>query len=151
MKIKYLLLFFGLFFLSCKNEGAKKPTHLIEEEKMVDILYDISILEAIRSSNPGVLGDNSIDAQTYIYQKYGIDSLQFLENTAYYASDFKKFRKMYEEVENRIAIKKVEADSLLKKKQEEDNKRAIELRSISKDSLKARKMEETTAFSKKKK
>jgi hypothetical protein len=56
---------------------------------------------------------------------------------------------MYEEVENRIVSNKIVADSLLKKKQEEDAKKAVELRSVPKDSLRARKMKEAATFSKK--
>ena len=149
MKTKYFVVFFLALLFSCKNDGVKKPSKLIEEEKMVDILYDMSILEAIRSSNPGVLEENSIESRSYIYKKYDIDSLQFLENTTYYASDLKKYRKMYEEVENRIVSNKIVADSLIKKKQEEDAKKAVELRSVPKDSLRARKMKEAATFSKK--
>ncbi|HBI01547.1 MAG TPA: DUF4296 domain-containing protein, partial [Flavobacterium sp.] len=56
-------------FLSCNDDGVKKPSKLIEEEKMVDILYDLSILDALKSSNPKVLDENNIDSQTYIYRK----------------------------------------------------------------------------------
>lgn len=136
MKSKYLILFFLLFFLSCKNDGVKKPSKLIEEEKMVDILYDISILDALKSSNPRVLDENNIDSQTYIYKKYAIDSIQFVENTAFYASDLKKYKKIYETVEKRIEENKKVADSLLKIKQIEDNKKAEELRLLRKDSIK---------------
>jgi hypothetical protein len=136
MKSKYLILFFLLFFLSCKNDGVKKPSKLIEEEKMVDILYDISILDALKSSNPRVLDVINIDSQTYIYKKYAIDSIQFVENTAFYASDLKKYKKMYETVEKRIEENKKVADSLLKIKQIEDNKKAEELRLLRKDSIK---------------
>ena len=87
---------------------------------MVDIIYDMSVLEAITSSSPGVLEDNSIDSRTYIYKKYSIDSLQFTENSAYYASDLKNYKKMYETVEKRIEDNKKVADSLLKKRQEEE-------------------------------
>lgn len=136
MKTKYFILFFLFVFLSCKNDGVKKPSKLIEEEKMIDILYDISIMDALKSSNPGVLEDNNIDSRNYIYKKYSIDSLQFFENTAYYASNFKKYKKMYETVEKRIEENKKVADSLLKIKQIEDNKKAEELRLLNKDSIK---------------
>ncbi|HRE77570.1 MAG TPA: DUF4296 domain-containing protein [Flavobacterium sp.] len=136
MKFKSTILFFLLVFLSCNDDGVKKPSKLIEEEKMVDILYDLSILDALKSSNPKVLDENNIDSQTYIYRKYSIDSLQFVENTAFYASDLKKYKKMYETVEKRIEENKKVADSLLKIKQKEDNKKAEELRLLKKDSIK---------------
>lgn len=147
---KYLLGLFLMLFLACKQSGVKKPAKLIEEEKMVDILYDLSILDAIISTNPAVLEDNGIDMHTYIYKKHKIDSLQFVENNTYYASDFKKYKKMYEAVEKRIDDNKKAADSLLKKKQQEDNKKAEEFRLQNQDSLKkGRSMKETKTFLKK--
>ncbi|MBC8883853.1 DUF4296 domain-containing protein [Flavobacterium piscinae] len=79
---------------------------------MIDIIYDISILEAINSVNPGKLDEYQIDSRQYIFKKYKIDSIQFAENSAYYASDLKKFKKMYEKVENRIVENKKLADCL---------------------------------------
>lgn len=118
MKAKALLLFFSILLISCNTSGVKKPSKLIEEEKMIDILYDMSILDALSSSNPVVLPDNNIEPRTYIYEKYGIDSLQFVENTAYYASNLKKYKKMYETIESRIEENKKVVDSLFKMEQE---------------------------------
>lgn len=134
----FLFISFLLLFLSCKDVRVKKPAKLIEREKMIDILYDISILEAINAINPAALDNNNIDSRTYIFSKHKIDSLQFAENSAYYASDLKNYKKIYEEVENRIIERKKLNDSLLKIQQEEENKREIELRTLSKDSLKAK-------------
>jgi hypothetical protein len=151
MKANYFIVFLFALLLSCNNDGVKKPSKLIEEEKMVDILYDISILDALVSGNPGILLENNIDSRTYIFKKYAIDSLQFVENTAFYASDFKRYKKMYEKVEKRIEENKTIADSLLKIKQEEESKNAIELRAVSKDTLKARAIKDANGVLKKKK
>lgn len=151
MKTNFIFIVLSLLFFSCNREGVKKPSKLIEEDKMIDIIYDISVLDAILSVNQRTLEEHNVNSKTYIYKKYAIDSLQFAENSAYYASDLKKFKKMYEIVENRIIENKKIADSLSKKNQEEVNKKAVELRSISKDSLRVRKMKETNDFSKKQK
>ncbi|RAR50384.1 DUF4296 domain-containing protein [Flavobacterium lacus] len=151
MKKIVLLTVFSILFLSCKDNGVKKPSKLIKEDKMIDIIYDISMLDAINSVNPGALGDNNINSRTYIYKKYAIDSLQFAENSAYYASDLKKYKKMYEAVENRLDENKKIADSLLKMKQEEENKKASELRTRSKDTLEAKNAKKATTFLKKQK
>ena len=146
MKAKFFLIVFSIFLLSCGEQRVKKPTQLIEEDKMIEIIYDISLLDAINSVNPRTLEENNINSRTYIFKKYKIDSLQFAENSAYYASDLKKFKKMYETVENRIVENKKLADSLRIKNQEEVNKTAIELRSLSKDSIKMKKKKETIEF-----
>jgi hypothetical protein len=150
MKAKSLLLFFLVVFISCNTNGVKKPSKLIEEEKMIDILYDMSILDALNSSNPVILADNNIVSRTYIYKKYAIDSLQFIENTTYYAADLKKYKKMYETVENRIIENKKVADSLLKIEQEKEAKNAERKKPLSKDSLRTKKaIEEIKATLKK--
>jgi hypothetical protein len=148
MKLKILLYVFLLAFLSCKQEKVKRPSKLIEEEKMIDIIYDISILNAINSVNPGALVDNNINSSTYIFKKYKIDSLQFAENSAYYASDLKNYKKMYEKVENRIIENKKLADSILKVKQDEENKKAKELRTLSKDTFKVKNKREAILLKK---
>lgn len=97
--------------LSCKNEPIQAPSNLIEKDKMIDVLYDVAILEAIKVSNPGSLKARGIDSKTYIYKKFKIDSIQFAKSDKYYASDVKKYGKMYQEVIDRINAEK-KADSL---------------------------------------
>jgi len=38
-------------FVSCNDGSVPKPDNLIAKEKMIDILYDISLLEAIKAIN----------------------------------------------------------------------------------------------------
>jgi len=118
-----------LFLWSCKSE-VEKPEKLFSEEQMVDMIYDLTILEAIKNNNPSFLENKSIDPYTYIYTKYKIDSLQFVQNNKYYASDVKEYAKIYEKVFSRIELNKSEVDTLLKK---ESKKNTIQL--ISKDSI----------------
>jgi len=69
---------------------------------MVDIIYDLAVLDAVRSQKPLVLENNSINPDKYIYKKYNIDSIQFAKSNQYYASDLKEYKKMYEEVAKRL-------------------------------------------------
>jgi hypothetical protein len=112
------IVFFSVMFLAvigCKETVVDVPEKLIEEEKMVDIFYDLSLLEAMLNYNPTLMSRNNIDPYTYIYDKYGIDSLQFVSNNKYYASDIKKYDKMYEKVKVRMEQSKADFDTLLKK------------------------------------
>jgi hypothetical protein len=104
-----------LAVIGCKEAVVDVPEKLIEEEKMVDIFYDLSLLEAMLNYNPTLMSRNNIDPYTYIYDKYGIDSLQFVSNNKYYASDIKKYDKMYEKVKVRMEQSKADFDTLLKK------------------------------------
>ena len=101
---------------SCEERVVEKPDKLIEKEVMIDIMYDLSLLQAIRgSNNQSVLDSNGIDPATYIYKKYKIDSLQFAQNNRYYASDVKSYNRMFNKLNQRILDNKAAADSLEKK------------------------------------
>ena len=103
-----------LTFLGCKEDVVKQPKHLIEKSKMVNIMYDLAILEAIKYQNPAVLDSNQIHPKQFIYKKYGVDSLQLAQNNVYYASDYKNYKIMYEEVVKRIEKDKNTAKALIK-------------------------------------
>ena len=106
--------------VSCKNEIVKKPNRLIEKGEMVNIMYDLSILEAIKAQNPSSLVTYKINPNEYIYKKYKIDSIQFSQNNIYYASDYKRYKLMYEEVKSRLDKKKTLLDSVIKDKLKKD-------------------------------
>jgi len=111
--MKKVLSFFVVLMLlcGCKDTVVQKPEKLLDENQMADALYDVSIIEAMRSRNPG---ENSYNRQ-YIYKKYNIDSVQFAQNNAYYAADISKYKKIYEKVNARIEKEKKAADSIVAK------------------------------------
>ena len=94
--------------IGCQKPAVPKPDNLIDEEVMVDIMYDISILEAMKSQKAVVLEANKINPSTYIYKKYKIDSLQFANSDKFYASDIKKYKGVFDKVNKRIE-EKIEA------------------------------------------
>ena len=89
-----------LAFIGCNN-AIDKPDNLIEKDKMIDILYDVSLLEAIKSQNISG-GISNKNANIYLYKKYKIDSVQFAQSNKYYASDIEEYKKMFEEVKSRL-------------------------------------------------
>jgi hypothetical protein len=100
---KFNVLFFCFaLFVSCQNAPIEKPDNLIDQDKMVDIMFDISVLEAMKSQTTLVLETNKINPNTYIYKKYNIDSLQFANSDKYYASDVKIYKEIFDEVNRRI-------------------------------------------------
>lgn len=105
-------------FVSCKEEVVNKPERLIEKDVMVDIMYDLSILEAIKYQNPTSLDTFKINPRDFIYKKYKIDSLQFAKSNVYYASDYEDYKLMFEQITKRLDANKKSTDSLvnLKKK-----------------------------------
>ena len=98
---KLVFIFLAIVAVSCNNDIAPKPEHLLKEDEMVNIFYDIALLQGIKSFTPQSLEENNVDAKNYIYKKYKIDSLTFAQNHNYYASDLKK----YEIIERRVVEK----------------------------------------------
>ena len=89
-----------LSFFSCNNT-IEKPKNLIEKDKMTKILYDLSLLDAMKNQyiEGGISNQKAND---YIYKKYKIDSIQLVQSNKYYASDIEEYKKMYEEVKSKL-------------------------------------------------
>lgn len=113
MKAFSILFFTLVLFISCKDEAIRKPKGLIEEDKMVAIYYDLAVLEGIKSQN--ILAFQSLRSNDFIYKKYKIDSLQFAKSTKFYSSDINNYKKMLDEVGEKIETQKKQIDSIINK------------------------------------
>ena len=105
-----LFLFFSLLVLSCSKNPVPKPDNLLDEEVMVDIIFDISVLQATDGSMPNKLFENNIKMDQYIFEKYKIDSLTYRQNQNYYAADTRKYKKIYKKVIERLEEEKIKLD-----------------------------------------
>lgn len=56
--------------VSCKKELVKQPAKLIEKEKMIDIMYDLSLLEAMKYQNPASVDSSETNPTKFILKKY---------------------------------------------------------------------------------
>lgn len=88
----------AIIAVSCGRDAMDKPKNLIEEDRMVDILTDLYIIEGIRQSNPASFAERRITPSEYVYKKYKIDSLQFVDSDHWYASDTERYRELYAKV-----------------------------------------------------
>ena len=113
-----------IILAGCKKELVKEPKRLIEREKMVNIIYDLSLLEAMKVENPALMDSFKNNSNQYIYKKYKIDSIAFAENNIYYAADYKEYEKMYSDVKARIDKNKSEIDFLIKAKAKKERLKA---------------------------
>ena len=112
----FIVILLVLFLsISCKKDVVKQPEKLIEKDKMIDIMYDLSLLEAMRYQKPLSLDSIDNDPTKYILKKYKVDSLQFAQNNMYYASDYDSYKDMFDEVNKRISVVQRAADSLAKR------------------------------------
>lgn len=119
--------------VSCKKELVKQPAKLIEKEKMVDIMYDLSLLDAMRYQNPIPLDSVETDPVKFILRKFKVDSLQFAQSNMYYATDYEGYKEMFDEVSKRLAVNQRATDSILKI---EEKKAVKEKKKKEKDSIK---------------
>lgn len=100
------LLLVSIILFSCGKETAEKPKRLLSENEMVEIFYDLSLIQAIKSYQPQALDDNGVDSKNYIYKKYKIDSLTFSQNNKYYAQDLEQYEKIQQRVTEKIKKQK---------------------------------------------
>lgn len=111
---KFLMLISALYLLiSCQDiNRTPKPDDLIPEEKMIDVLTEISLLHGARSYNKAQMEEKGIDPYPYLTEKYGIDSLQLVQSNDYYAQNYKQYRRIYDSVKARLEILVEEYDSI---------------------------------------
>jgi len=98
---KLLFILISLCFASCKNEVVKQPKNLIAKDVMINIIYDLSVLEAAKTQTMG-MQNNYPKATDFIKAKYKVDSITFAQSTQYYASDVKEYKKMYDQVKEKL-------------------------------------------------
>lgn len=94
-----------LLLISCGEELIHKPDNLVPKDKMVDIIQEMAIINAAKSTNSAVLQKNDIDPTGFILNKYDVDSLQFVESDRYYVSKPAEYQDIYEIVKNRLEAK----------------------------------------------
>ena len=110
----------SLFVLSCNNiDRPKKPDNLISKNKMIDIITDINLVTAAKGIDKKLLEKKGLNQQSYIYQKYDIDSISFAESNNYYAYDVKEYEDIYLKVQQRLEKQKQEFKAIEEKEKKE--------------------------------
>jgi hypothetical protein len=117
MRSPYLLLFLTLWLLACADKLIEEPENLIPRDQMADILYDMALLNAIDNSHPQVLKENNLEVMEFVYEKYGVDSLQFASSDVYYASVPAEYQKIYEAVEERLTERRDSVNKIIQQGQ----------------------------------
>lgn len=138
-RISLLLFVFGLCFSCNKVEKPEKPDNLIAKDKMVDILFDVFVFNAAKGMDKRILENNNVTPDVFIFEKYQIDSLQFVKSNEFYAYDIKAYEEMINKVEAKISAKK---EVFQKEIDAEEDRRLKRLDSIKNlgDSLKPQKL-----------
>ena len=117
MKRYVHILWTALLIWGCGEKLIEPPEDLIPPEQMTDILYDISIMDAIESNYPNALERNDIRVMEWIQQKYGIDSARFAASDLYYASQPQQYERIYEALHERLLAERDSLNEAIRKKQ----------------------------------
>ncbi len=111
---KFILILF--LTISCNNnniEKPKKPKNLIKKDKMVEIIYEMTIFTAAKGVNKKLIENKGILPEDYIYNKYNIDSTQFAQSNEYYAYNLDSYEDIYTKVKLKLQNKKAYYDSII--------------------------------------
>ena len=115
-KLKLILSFIlTVIYTSCQDvKKPETPTDLISQDIMVDILTDVYISNASRNVNNKLIRKRNLHLDSIIYNKYDVDSLQFVLSNAYYRSDLKTYGNLLTQAKDRLVLLKKEKDSIYK-------------------------------------
>ena len=91
-----------IFFISCKT---KNDINIINQDKMVNMLIDLSIIKSINNLNYEKNQLIISPEDFYILQKYNIDSLKWEYNKSYYSERPKILSLIYARVQDSIEKK----------------------------------------------
>lgn len=123
--LKQLVTYIGVVFvlMACVDlSEPKKPGNLIPKDKMVDILIDARLVGSVNGNKKKLLESKGFVLKDYVFEKHGIDSLQFALSNNYYAYHLKVYKEIYNKaVDSLEQLKSVLNEK--KKKEEEAKKR----------------------------
>ncbi len=140
-KLMYFMVLTTLF--ACSEEVIEKPENLIPKDQMVEILYDLAIINSAKKSNPSYLTERGIEAMPFIYRRYDIDSLQFVQSDIYYASRPSEYEEIYSILEARLEKEKSEYDKYKTRVSDSIRKVAEEQRERLKEQVSKRQQQDT--------
>lgn len=111
-----------LLVVSCANvERSPAPENLFDEDKIVEVLVDLYVLEAAVSSNKNNFEKMGLKPTAFIYKKYATDSVELQQNLNYYVDRTQKYEIILEKVKERIEVLK---DSVSRRQERIDSKNA---------------------------
>ena len=76
----------------------------------------MAIVNAAKGTNIGKLKDNGIEPTSYIFEKFEIDSAQFVDSDRYYASKPLLYETMYKDVEAKLENQRIQLEAMKKEK-----------------------------------
>ena len=116
------MIFFISYLISCQDvQKPEKPANLISQEIMIDILTDVYISNAARNVNNKLLRNRNIKLDSVIFNKYRVDSLQFLLSNNYYSSNLDIYRDLLIKAQEKLMVLQIEKDSIYRAVTKQDS------------------------------
>ncbi len=100
-----------------KKKQSKLQKKLIDKAVMVNVFYDLALLEASKYQMMSKTEYQKISPKEFIFKKYKIDSAQFSQSNIYYASSIEEYKAMFEQVQKRLQANSDKMDTIIKQKQ----------------------------------
>ncbi|WP_405202965.1 DUF4296 domain-containing protein [Dokdonia sp. LLG6352-1] len=113
MKKLFLIISIVIIGASCQEiPEVQKPESFIEQPVMEEILYESILINAAQGYNIAKLKLIGLQPDTYVYDKFNIDSATYAQNVAYYTTDIDAYREMNAKVLDRIKAQLAVDDSI---------------------------------------
>lgn len=123
-----------MLLISCQDiEEVERPKDLIPEQKMVEILTDLSLINSAKNYNKRLLEQTGLKPDEFLYQKHSIDSLRLARSTRFYASKSAQIERIYQKVQENLEVMRVDLELI--REEEERVKDSIKLLERANDSL----------------
>lgn len=124
-------IFFIIVILFGCNKNIQKipmPDNLISEEKMVDVIYEMTLISVSKGVNRRILENNGVIPEKYIFEKYNIDSLQFVLSNEFYSNDLNKYLDIYNRVKEKLQENKQIIMDSIENYKKDRAKRSLEIK-----------------------
>ncbi len=107
-RILYCFLSLLLIIPSCREDIGEKPSYLISRDRMVNILLDIHLADAVYQtrhfSDEKLMQYSESDFYYSILKKHQIADSVFEKSLIYYSGKPKEFEKIYTRVINKLTL-----------------------------------------------
>lgn len=126
----------AIVLVGCQDvKRPDMPENLIPQDIMVQILTDTYLSNASRSINNKLIKKAGLKLDSMLYIKYNIDSIQFVESNAFYASDLELYDNLLSRVEERLTRIQEGTDSITDPLKINLYERAIDSGKVNKEGL----------------
>lgn len=119
-----IIMLLGVLVVACDStKQPKKPENLISKDQMSELLYDLYIINGAKGVNKKLLETNGFNPETFILNKYNVDSTQFADSNTYYTFNSDVYKSIVDKVKARLEKEKSGLEELKKIEEESANAR----------------------------